>query len=427
MKEKIIDFFQDKVVVALDKFATNSYVKAIQAGMTAPIGATVIGSIFTVLGNPPFGAEQTGGFVVAWRNWAEANSSWLDLGYAMTMEAIALYALIGLVVALAAIKKKRPTNLIITAMMAFFIICVDLVEAEGGMAMTTTWLSAKGLFTAVIVGIGVVQISNFLGDKGIKIKLPASVPPNISEPLENLFNNIIVITLAVIIRVGLQSAGLTLPGLINSLFAPLLSTSDTLWAALVFTFVLRGLWFFGIHGNSVVMSVMAPIFLSNLALNIEAFKAGTEMPTILNQSFQAVINVGMLPMCIAMLMVCKSAQLKAISRIGLAPSIFGIGEPITFGVPIVLNFKILIPYMGTFLFSTTAFYLATAWGFMNKCVVNIPFTVPGPLKAFLATLDIRAVFIWVVIVIIDVIIFLPFMKNYDKSLLKLEEENYVAE
>ena len=44
-------------------------------------------------------------------------------------------------------------------------------------------------------------------------------------------------------------------------------------------------------------------------------------------------------------MTCKSQRIKKLSKLALVPGIFGINEPIVFGLPLVLNPAMLIPFM----------------------------------------------------------------------------------
>lgn len=421
MKDKMMNFFQDKLAPKLNAFASNDLVKVIQAGMTAPMGAMIVGSIFTILKTPPV-TQNASGFMAALVAWSQANAGWLNVGYIFTMEAIAIYTLIGIIVAFCNLKKVPPTNMIILALMAFFITCSDIIVTETGITtITANFLGAKGLFSAIIIGLLVVYLVLFFKNHGIKIKLPATVPPIVAEPIENLFVNIIVVGIFIGLRLLLAGYGYSLPTLINLLFQPLLLTSDSVIAVFVYVLILRGLWFFGIHGGNVTGAVMNPILTANMMANIEAYAHGEPIPFIFTRSFaDGLLNVGMLPLVIAMLLVCKSAQLKSISKIGLVPAIFSIGEPITFGTPVVLNFKLLIPYLTNFLFDGVAYYLLTDWNFIGKTIVNVPFTLPAPIKAFLCTLDYRAVIVWACLTVINVALFIPFLKSYDNDCLALE-------
>ena len=187
---------------------------------------------------------------------------------------------------------------------------------------------------------------------------------------------------------------------------------------------MRLLWFFGLHGGNIAGAVMTPILSVTLIENATAFVNNEAMPYIFTQMFvQTWTVMGVLAIVIAMLIVCKSKQLKAISKVAIAPALFNIGEPITFGLPIVMNFKILVPYLLCFALDAAVPYLATSAGLINRSFVNIPYTVPAIFKAFLSTMDFRAVILYVVLLVVNVLIFIPWLKKYDHELLVNEEQS----
>ena len=122
------------------------------------------------------------------------------------------------------------------------------------------------------------------------------------------------------------------------------------------------------------------------------------------------------------MIVAKSQQLKAISRISLVPSLFNIGEPLTFGLPLVLNFDILVPYLIVFALNGAIPYLACQMGFMNIPYLSIPFTVPAFLKVFLMSMDVRAVLVYLVNMVLCVLIMIPSLRRYDRRLLAEEQK-----
>lgn len=198
--------------------------------------------------------------------------------------------------------------------------------------------------------------------------------------------NIVVIGAVVLARlaVGGATGGLLLPQVINNLFAPLFMVSDSFLAAVIYAVELRFLWFFGLHGGNIAGAVMTPIVSVALAENASAFAAGQPMPHIFTQMFvQTWVNMGVLPMTVAMMLACRSRQNKAISKIALVPALFNIGEPLTFGLPVVMNFKIPVPWLLCFGLNSGAAYLATSAGLMGRTFVNVPYTVPCFLKVFL--------------------------------------------
>lgn len=414
------DVFNNKLIPGLIKFSNFKFVKAMQAAVTAGMGATILGSIFMVLNNPPFPADMTNGFIEAWRMWAAANGAWLNLGYQVTLEMVGLYTLIGMAVAVSEMNGVRPTNMIVTSTAAFLILTTELVDKN----LAVGFLNARGMVTGMLVGYFVVEASCYLLNHGLKIKLPDSVPPFVAEPISSLLVNIVVIGAVVLVRlaVGGATGGQLLPQVINNLFAPLFMVSDSFLAAVIYAVVLRFLWFFGLHGGNIAGAVMTPIVSVALAENASAFAAGQPMPHIFTQMFvQTWVNMGVLPMVAAMMLVCRSQQNKAISKIALVPALFNIGEPLTFGLPVVMNFKILVPWLLCFGLNSGAAYLATSAGFIGRTFVNVPYTVPCFLKVFLSTMDYKAVILYVILFAVNVILFIPWLKRYDQELVEHEK------
>ena len=84
-KRSFMDTMQEKVLPAVTKFSNYKFIKAMTTGITAPVCATIIGSVIAVLMTPPFPPTATGGFIDAWRAWSAANAGWLMLVYQLTL------------------------------------------------------------------------------------------------------------------------------------------------------------------------------------------------------------------------------------------------------------------------------------------------------------------------------------------------------
>lgn len=414
------NFMTDKVLPAVTKFSNFKFVKAMANGIVAPTAATVVGSIIAILQTPPFPKTNTSAFVTAWRAWSAANTDWLSLVYLASMNFVAIYTLIGVVVATANLEKKRPVTPLVTSFMVFIILsCNYDVETK---SLSTAFFGSAGLITAILVGYLVTEaVVKFEGGK-IKIKLPDSVPPNIADALGSMLYVIIIAAAAIVLRLVCGLSEKLLPQLINTLFSPLFTAADSFWAVLLYTLLVRLFWFFGLHGGNIASPVMGPFMLANMAANTEAYAAGQPLPYIFTNAFSNIwTTMGMLPIAITILLFCKSKQLKTVGKIAVVPAFFCIGEPLTFGVPLVLNFDLVIPYMLTFGLNASVAYLATAAGLINRTFVSVPWTLPHFIKAFLTGMDYRTVILYFILLAADIAIMTPFMKKYDRKLLKEEE------
>lgn len=422
------NFMNEKVLPVITAISSHHYVKAIQSGMMALVGITIFGGIATILKQPPIPADTTNAFGLALLNFASANQSWLEIIYQTSTNLIGLLSLIGIVTSLCKHYHKEPLNFIATSLVCYIIISVNLVEFTGaygkGFHFDITYFGAQGIFTAIITAIVVVELTRFIEAHNIKIKMPDSVPPFVAQPFEALISNFIVLSVFILIRVICGSFGFMFPQLIMVILYPLMSASESFWAVVFLFAFSRVLWFFGIHGTGIIMSVLVPIMVTNHIANLEAYNAGLAIPHILTMNLMT-YQIGMLPAAIAMLLVCKSAQLKATAKLGIVPSVFMISEPILFGTPFVFNPTLFIPHIAAFAWSIGAAYLAFDWGIVAKPIFSTIGNLPGFIAAYLQAFDWKAVVLWFVIVIVDVLIYMPFLKKYDNQL--LEEENKAVE
>lgn len=179
-------------------------------------------------------------------------------------------------------------------------------------------------------------------------------------------------------------------------------------------------WFFGIHGGNMLGVVVTPVTTAALAMNAEAYAAGKELPFIFAGAFNTVYGgyISYMAVVLCLLLFSKASQSKSIAKIAVVSTAFNINEPVIFGLPTVLNpFTLIIFYICNNLNVAIAYTLMSC-GFLKKFYISLPFTIPGPLQAWLASMDIKAVFVWFGLLVLDIIIAAPFMKAYDNQLLK---------
>lgn len=414
---------QEKVMPAVTKFTNFHFVKCMQEGIVACTNATMIGSIFMLLLIPPFPAEWTGGFFDAWRAFSAANAGILNLGYTLGINFAGFYILLGMVAAVCKEEKVPVVNNMVLAVLAYCFLHCSIVDGN----LTIGLFGAQGMMAAIIVGYFVPLLNIWFKKHGLKIKMPDSVPPFVSEQLEDMLSSFAVAAVVVIVKLIFGAFDTTLAQFINKLFAPIFSGADTLAAVLIYCIVVRVLWFFGIHGNAVGNAVVNPIITMATVSNLEAVTAGGKPSIIFNSCFQQWTTQGILFIVISILLVAKSEQLKALSKVALVPALVNIGEPLTFGLPLVLNFDILVPYLIVFALCGFTPYMACKLGLMNIPYVNIPFTVPAILKVFFMSMDWRAVVVYLVNGALCVAIMIPFMKKYDAKLCAQEAEAREAE
>ncbi len=433
IQEKIEKF----VLPLASKLSTQRHLAAVRDGLTYLVPFTIIGGLSILLASPPVSANMQGTnifyqFMLAWKDWATQYSNLLMIPYNLTIGIISVYVVAGITYKLSEhYKMNAIANTLVTT---FIFVCISAAPESYKVgeatisAIPTAQLGASSMFAAIIVAIVGVEINHFLIEHNIKINMPKSVPPNVSGPFEVLIP-LIVSTLiffgANILCTSLTGAGLT--QLVFKIFQPLLSATGSLPSILLITFLTQVFWFFGIHGNNMVGAVVTPVTTANIALNLEAYNAGEPMPAIFAGSFNSIYGGWMtyIAILLTLILFCKSPQLKSISKVAPISTAFNVNEPLIFGIPTVLNVYTFFGITLSSLLNVTVAYISMSIGLVGKMYLTVPWTTPAPLAAFLSTMDFRAVILWFILLACDICILLPFMRMYDKQLLKesTNEEN----
>ena len=431
---------KEKVMNGLEKMAyvfnSQRHLASIKDGLVLATPFTILGGFALVIANPPIPADAQltgiiGALLGGWKALAGAMAPYTALINNLTLGVLSVYIVIGISFCLARRMKANELTSCVSALLVFFIVASPVTKLADVNAMPTSYLDAKGLFTAMIVSCVVIEINHYFIKRNIKIKLPDSVPPMVSAPFEAL----IPLAVNVALFLGLSTictmvTGLSIPAFILESCHPLVSASDSLWAAMLYMFLINLFWLLGLHGSNIVGAIMNPFMLMNLTANAEAVSAGQAMPHVLTSNWNVLAgNFGgcgaTIAIIIASLMVAKSSYIKSITKLGAFPTVFNISEPIVFGLPLVMNTYLALPILFVPVLNSAVTYMAMKLNLVGRVFISIPWTLPGPVGAFLATLDWKASVLWCILLVIDVMIYIPFMKAFDNN--KLKEETVQSE
>ena len=187
------------------------------------------------------------------------------------------------------------------------------------------------------------------------------------------------------------------------------------------------LWAFGIHGTVIIGAVMDPIWLSLTAENAAAYAAGNPLPNIINTEFQSnFVQLGgagsTFGLVLCLVLFARAKQYKMLGKLGIAPSIFNINEPIIFGMPIVLNPLLLIPFVLSTMVALVVSYVAMSTGLVPPTNgINLPWTIPPIISGFLLS-GWKGAVLQVVTLAITTAIYFPFFKIADNNAYALEQK-----
>lgn len=293
--------------------------------------------------------------------------------------------------------------------------------------LTFNNIGTQAMFGGVIIGLISTELFVYIAKiKKFQINMGESIPPAVGKSFSVLIPFILVMSFFAIISAILNNVFHTdLITLITVIIQePLRGVATGVFGCTLIYSLGNFLWLFGIHQTVLNGSLLDPLLLINMTQNMAAYAAGQVVPNIMNAAFVPAFGMmggsgSTLALIIATLLFGKNKATKTICKMSVAPGCFNINEPIIFGYSIVYNITMIVPFVLLPAIGLIIGYIATSLNFMNKCVVYIPWTTPPLLSGYLATSgDFRAVIVQLIILVIGVFLYLPFVKINDKVLAK---------
>lgn len=405
-----------------EKIGKNKYLIAIRDGFLLSMPLLIVGSFFLLIANFPIP-----GWTQFWarffgENWASYFSKPTDA----TFSIMAILAVIGIGYSFAEQMKVDKLFGAAISMVCWFLIMPYEILVDGAVVggIPLGWVGSKGIFVGIICAFLAVHIYAWVNERGWVIKMPDGVPPTVEKSFAALIPAGMSVLVFFIINIvfAMTSYGNAFNFIFTILQTPLLKLGNTLPAMVIAYIFLHFFWFFGVNGGSVVGAVFNPILQTLSAENLAAFQAGAVLPNIISQQFQDLFATfggcgSTLSLLIAMLLFCRSKRVKELGKLAFIPGIFGINEPLVFGLPIVLNPMILIPFMLVPTINIVISYACMSIGLVPLCSgVAIPWTMPVILSGFLAT-GWQGAVLQALLLVLGVFIYMPFIKMMDKQYL----------
>lgn len=406
-----------------EKISRNIYLRAIRDGFIAGMPVILFSSIFILIAYVP----NAWGF-----HWSKDIETFLMTPYSYSMGILAFF--VGGTTAKAltdSMNRDLPaTNQInflstmLASMVGFLLMAAEPAK-EGG--FLTAFMGTKGLLTAFIAAFVTVNVYKACVKNNVTIRMPEEVPPNISQ----VFKDLIPFTVSVVLLYGLElivkgTLGVTVAESIGTLLAPLFSAADGYLGITLIFGAYAFFWFVGIHGPSIVEPAIAAITYANIDANLQLIQAGQHADKVITSGTQMfIVTMGgtgaTLIVPFLFMWICKSERNRAIGRASVVPTFFGVNEPILFGAPIVLNPIFFVPFIFAPIVNVWIFKFFVDTLNMNSFSANLPWVTPGPLGIVLGTnFQVLSFILAGLLVVVDTIIYYPFVKVYDEQI--LEEE-----
>ncbi|SDC31503.1 PTS system, cellobiose-specific IIC component [Pelagirhabdus alkalitolerans] len=412
--------FQQKLQKVAGKISSNRYLKAVSDGLMSVVAVLIIGAFSTLLSEMAIEPYQN--FITN-----IGIKGLLEIPAQYTTEMVALYAVFFIAFKLAGSFEKEGSSAGLIALMSFLVLTPTTMLEEDPV-LPFQFLGAQGLFVAIIVGLVSARLYVLIVNKGLTIKMPAGVPPTVSKTFIGLVPAIIIVIFFTIISFlfTFTPFGNMHEFVYSFIQAPMQNLGGGFWSLIAFTLVVHGLWLLGIHGMLVVLPIYLSIWMPLGVENLDALAAGEELPNIVNTGFAHVFMMlggsgATLGLAIIMAFLARSKRYKTLGKIALPGSFFGINEPLLFGLPIVLNPYLAVPFVVAPLVSVTIPYFLMSTGIIARTAgAHLPLGTPTFFNAVVQG-GVVLLIVQIIMIIVTGLIYYPFFRVLDKQALEQEK------
>lgn len=401
-------------------------VKAIRHGLVTMIPILMIGSFSLILKTMPIKVYQD--FITT--AFSGIILDMLNFVYDSTFGLLSIY--IAFTISACYISAKNFRNNYVFGGSMTSVACFFILSGIKMSDISADNLGAKGMFTAIITAVIVSKIFTFiLSNRKTTLRVFADgtdIDFNdaffVTFPAAMIIIVFVLFNWGIKITFGVESFHDLYIMAANKVF---ISFGRSFTSGLLFVVIINCLWFFGIHGSDVLEGATQAVFKPALQVNINLLanqKEPTEIFT--KQFFDLFILIGgcgtSLCLLVAILIFSKRRSNKNLAKFATFPMLFNINELMVFGFPIIYNTYMLIPFVLTPVVCFLVSFIAFHFGWVPLVTNEVEWTTPILLSGYKATGSLAGSVLQLVNLVIGTLVYLPFLKTYDKEMIRIEHE-----
>lgn len=431
--DRVTEFIEQKIAPPLLRISQIRYLEALQRTFVTLMPYMILGATSTLILNLAGLFGESGlnlpGVAAAISAVVEPCRPWLLQIVFVSINLLALIttALNGYFLGDYYSHKDKDVSAIASAMVSMiaFLCFIDFGNLSANFDWPSYILGSPSLFGGILISIFAVELYRFLIGKKITIKMPEAVPPMIAAAFTSMIPVSVVVVVCCIVGRGIASFDFL--AALNAACAYLVVGGSGPVAQGIGFFLDRILWFVGLHGSNIVSSVMQPIWTTMITDNVNAFAANQPIPYMFTEQWiNFYVRCSVFPIALLCCM-SKVKRFKVLGKLSLPGTIFNIAEPVMYGLPVVLNPLLFVPWVLGFGLLYVLNAILGVLGITPPMVSMVVWTMPAPLASFIGSgFKPLALVITLVNMLLIFLMFLPFFKVMEKQELEAEKANEAA-
>jgi lactose/cellobiose-specific phosphotransferase system IIC component len=405
---------------ALESVNHISIFAAIRRALALMIPLMIFGAFAVFINNIPNDMYQRFMLSVFGEGWKDFS----DYAWQATFGIVALA--VNISVGCSMVIHRKEKSLDIPPMMGSLVSLSCLFALTNFDGSVFEWLGAMGMFIALFTAIIAAELYLLLCRiRFLRINVFSNAgDSHLNAAISTLFPFLITLAVFTLAHVLFTGAGVDdiQASMYNAIGGIFTHSTPTLLTAILFQLMTQFSWFFGIHGNNAFISIENEILIPALEANIALAAQGLEPTEIVNvQFFNSFVYLGgsgaVLCLIAALFVAARRTNIRRIAAVGAIPALINVNEIILFGVPVILNFFLLIPMILVPVVLTLITYAAMAWGFVPLAIEHVHWTTPILISGYNATGGaVSGMVLQVFNLCVGIMLYMPFVRMYDHSL-----------
>lgn len=416
---------KDQIITKLSELggnvSGNAYLQGISQGIMGLLPIIIVGAFASLFQGLP---------IPFWQNFIAFTgiNHLLNMVVLATTNMLGLYFVYNIARSLAKKLNVEGALIPVLAIVVYLMLLPETVmKGKNPVAfLSYDYLGTQGMIVAILLGIVIVKLYQVIINANLVVKMPEGTPDYVSKSFSALIPSFIIVAIAIFIRFlfKLTPYGNVFDCIYKLLQTPLTNLlGGSLLPMCILQLLTQVLWIFGIHPGF-ISSLTAPIMFSLDFKNQAAFAAGKTVPSIIGMAFSYSTTIAVLYAAfgLSVLIFARSDRMKTVGKISIIPAIFGISEPLIFGLPVLLNPIIALPWIICPIINFTLGYFLTSIGLVARyagvTVFNFPMIATGLVNG-----SISIAIMEIGLCILDILIFMPFIRALDKKYQREQEES----